>query len=152
MDLDYRNIELKKLYNSQKGKSFSDLYYLYELNFIKLLQLFPNLESISEDLVIKSNEKDLHLMIEEKTKHTATMILTHKLMEESGKVINKPDIKFKIYFDAEMTEVISICKEQMLNANHSFISYCGDIDLKWELNLFLERWLDFCLSSYKSNV
>ena len=151
MDLDDRNIELKKLYNSQKGKSFSDLYYLYELNFIKLLQLFPNLESISEDLVIKSNEKDLHLMIEEKTKHTATMILTHKLMEESGKVINKPDIKFKIYFDAEMTEVISICKEKMLNANHSFISYCGDIDLKWELNLFLERWLDFCISSYKSN-
>ena len=88
MDLDYRNIELKKkLYNSQKGKSFSDLYYLYELNFIKLLQLFPNLESISEDLVIKSDERDLHLMIEEKTKHTATMILTHKLVEESGKEI-----------------------------------------------------------------
>ena len=91
MDLDYRNIELKKLYNSQKGKSFSDLYYLYELNFIKLLQLFPNLESISEDLVIKSNEKDLHLIIEEKTKHTATMILTHKVVKESGKEINKPD-------------------------------------------------------------
>jgi hypothetical protein len=41
---------------------------------------------------------------------TAIFILTHKLGS-----INRPDIKFKVYFDAELLEVLSVCNEATLN-------------------------------------
>ena len=62
--------------------------------------------------------------------------------------LNRPDICFKIYFDAKLLEVTSICKETRINDSHPLINDCSDLAFQFELNLFMLRWLDYCLDRY----
>lgn len=100
---------LKYLYNQQKPKTYTQVSQLFELNYQKILKLMPLLKQTAHDCVIKhSGENDLHLIVEDRFTHTGVFTLTHKLKSETGN-INKPDIKFKIYFDAQLLEAISVC-------------------------------------------
>ncbi len=147
--MDLETILIKELYNQQKPKSYAQVSDLFETNFKKILKLIPLLSIISHHSIAKqAGENDLHLFVEEKTPYTTTFILTHQLDSPAGS-INRPDIKFKVYFDASLLEVISVCNETTLNSNHPFLAKCSDMDIQWELNIFIERWIDYCLSKYQ---
>ena len=77
----------------------------------------------------------------------STYTLTHKIKSQEV-IINRPDICFKIYFDARLLEVTSICKETRINDSHPLITDCSDLAFQLELNLFMLRWLDYCLERY----
>jgi uncharacterized protein YqiB (DUF1249 family) len=146
--MDLETTLIRDLYNQQKPKSYAQVSDLFEVNFKKISRLIPLLPIISHHSVAKkSGEKDLHLFVEEKTPYTTTFILTHQIDSPAGS-ISRPDIKFKVYFDASLLEVISVCNETTLNTNHPFLAKCSDMDIQWELNTFIERWLDYCLSKY----
>ncbi len=143
---------LESLYNQQKPKTYAQVSQLFELNYQKILKLIPPLKQTSHSCVIKHNsEKDLHLIVEDRFAHTGVFTLTHKLDCENG-IVNKPDIKFKIYFDAQLLEVISVCNETTLNKSHPYLSQCSDMNIQWELNTFIERWLDYCLDKYQGKL
>ena len=140
-------IHTKRIYNQQRV-TYSNLYEIFELNFKKISRLVPFLPSIKEDFVgIKRPSNDLHLICHEKSPYTGTYTLTHQNIS-SEIVINRPDIQFKIYFDAKLLEVTSICKETRINSNHPLINDCSDLSFKLELNIFMLRWLDYCLNRY----
>ncbi|HIG88957.1 DUF1249 domain-containing protein [Candidatus Thioglobus sp.] len=141
---------LKSLYNQQKPKSYAQVSGLFEMNFQKISKLIPLLSILSHHSVAKQEgENDLHLFVEEKSPYTGIYTLTHQLNSAAG-LVNRPDIRFKVYFDAQLLEVISVCNETTLNTNHPFLAQCSDMDIQWELNTFIERWLDYCLVKYNT--
>lgn len=143
------NDELQtKLIYKKDRVTYSSLSEIFEINFIKISRLIPLLPSIKEDYIgIKSTSNDLHLICHEKSPYTGTYTLTHKI-NSLAKVISRPDISFKIYFDAKLLEVTSICKETKINSFHPFINNCSDLSFQLELNVFMLRWLDYCLDMY----
>lgn len=144
MDLDAQY--LHNLYNSRQAKTYSDVSQLFELNYQKIFKLIPLIKQTAHSCVIRhSNHPDLHLIVDQCFAHTAIFTLTHILQND----IHKPDIKFKIYFDAQLVEVLSVCNETVLNSDHPYLTQCSDMNIQWELNLFLEKWLDYCLDKYQ---
>ena len=139
---------LNKLIYNQKKVTYSNISDIFELNFIKISRLIPLLPSIKDDFVaIKKPSNDLFLLCHDKAPYTATYTLTHKIKSQEV-IINRPDICFKIYFDARLLEVTSICKETRINDSHPLIDDCSDLAFQLELNLFMLRWLDYCLDRY----
>ena len=140
-------IQTRLIYNKEKI-TYSNLSEVFEINFNKISRLVPLLSLVKNDLIgIKKPSNNLYLICHEKSKYTGTYTLTHKI-NSSTKVINRPDICFKIYFDAKLLEVISICKETRINSYHPFINDCSDLSFQLELNVFMLRWLDYCLDRY----
>jgi len=139
--------QTKLIYN--KGKvTYSSLSDVFELNFKKISRLVPLLPSVKGDLIgIKKPSNNLYLLCHEKSKYTGTYTLTHRVNSSHG-VINRPDIRFKLYFDAKLLEVDSICKETRINSHHPLINDCSDLAFQLELNVFMLRWLDYCLDRY----
>jgi uncharacterized protein YqiB (DUF1249 family) len=144
--MDLESQYLNDLYNLRQSKTYSDVSQLFELNYQKLTKLIPLIKQTAHNSIIQhSKYPDLHLIVEERFTYTGIFTLTHIL---SGDV-QKPDIKFKVYFDAQLVEVLSVCNETVLNNDHPYLAQCGDMDIQWELNLFIERWLDYCLDKYQ---
>ena len=140
-------IQTRLIYNKEKI-TYSNLSEVFEINFNKISILVPLLPLVKDDLIgIKKPSNNLYLICHEKSKYTGTYTLTHKI-NSSTKVINRPDICFKIYFDAKLLEVVSICKETRINSYHPFINDCSDLSFQLELNVFMLRWLDYCLDRY----
>ncbi|CAB5496228.1 DUF1249 domain-containing protein [Bathymodiolus thermophilus thioautotrophic gill symbiont] len=150
--MDIKDNFLKSLYTQHNPKTYSEVSALFELNYQKILELLPTLKEITHDSVIyHDNEQDLYLFAEERTPYTGTFILTHILALESG-AINRPDIKFKVFFDAKLLEVLSVCNESTLNNSHPYLAQCSDMNIQWELNTFMEKWLDYCLDKYQGRL
>ena len=139
--------QTKLIYNKEKV-TYSSLSDVFELNFKKISRLVPLLPSVKGDLIgIKKPSNNLYLLCHEKSKYTGTYTLTHRVNSSHG-VINRPDIRFKLYFDAKLLEVDSICKETRINSHHPLINDCSDLAFQLELNVFMLRWLDYCLDRY----
>jgi len=139
---------LNKLIYNQKKVTYSNISDIFELNFKKISRLIPLLPSIKDNFVaIKKPSNDLFLICHDKAPYTGTYTLTH-MIKSNEVIINRPDICFKIYFDARLLEVTSICKETRINNSHPLIDDCSDLAFQLELNLFMLRWLDYCLDRY----
>ena len=139
--------QTKLIYNKKKV-TYSSLSDVFEINFKKISRLVPLLPSVKGDLIgIKKPSNNLYLLCHEKSKYTGTYTLTHRVNSSHG-VINRPDIRFKLYFDAKLLEVDSICKETRINSHHPLINDCSDLAFQLELNVFMLRWLDYCLDRY----
>ena len=139
---------LNKLIYNQKKVTYSNISDIFDLNFKKISRLIPLLPSINSDFFgIKKPSNDLFLLCHNKAPYTGTYTLTHKIKSQEA-IINRPDICFKIYFDARLLEVTSICKETRINDSHPLINDCSDLAFQLELNLFMLRWLDYCLDRY----
>jgi hypothetical protein len=132
----------------QEKFSYSNIYDLFELNFKKIFRLVPLLPSIKNNCIaVKSSLNKLYLICHDKSPYTATYTLTHKTKTQGGKIY-RPDIRFKIYFDAKLLELISICKDTRINNSHPLLDNCSDLAFQFELNLFMLSWLDYCLDRY----
>jgi uncharacterized protein YqiB (DUF1249 family) len=132
----------------QEKVSYSNICDLFELNFKKIFRLVPLLPSIKNDCIaVKNPLNNLYLIYHDKSPYTASYTLTHKTQTQ-GRIIYRPDILFKIYFDAKLLEVLSICKETRINNSHPLLNNCSDLVFQFELNLFMLRWLDYCLDRY----
>jgi len=132
----------------QEKVSYSNIYDLFELNFKKIFRLVPLLPFIKNYcIVMKSLLNKLYLICHDKSPYTSTYSLTHKTKTQE-KIIYRPDIRFKIYFDAKLLELISICKDTRINNSHPLLDNCSDLAFQFELNLFMLSWLDYCLDRY----
>ena len=140
--------QIRLIYEQQKKISYSNICELFDLNFIKICRLIPLLPSIKDDYIaVKGSLKNLYLFCHEKHPYTGTYTLTHQHDLKSN-TINRPNIRFKLYFDAQLLEVISVCKETSINKYHPMRHHCSDFVFQWELNLFMLRWLEYCLERY----
>jgi hypothetical protein len=88
---------------------------------------------------------DLHLKILERCRFTTTLGLTYHFNEEEGE-FPAPDIKVRIYHDAQVAEVISCGRRRGLHhAEYNRLHHHYSLTEKWRMNRFLHKWLGYCL-------
>lgn len=119
-----------------------------ETNFHKLFRLIPNLMNVENSATgYCHNKPQLLLKIIERSAYTLTLELSH-CFEHPNDALFEPALKIRVYLDARLVEVmrdherIHVSKAIKDPGNFSEI-----MDYKWDLNYFLEKWLNHCLKT-----
>lgn len=119
---------------------------LCEENYGLLSRLIPGLPSRQGRLVSRvEGAVDLHLMIEAQSPYTTLVRLTHVFGgAEAGRLTlgSDPDARLRVYHDARQVEVLDLRQTALpLHADYQPPA----LDSKWRLNVFLGKWLAYCL-------
>jgi len=119
-----------------------------EQNYKKLLYLIPDIHLIEQSAEGHSEGKPLlYIEILEQTAYTRTVQLSHFFTDEFESLF-EPAVKIRLYFDMRTAEVLSDSKRKTVENAIQDKSASKDImDYKWQLNYFLEKWLDYCLKT-----
>lgn len=117
---------------------------LCEENFLLLARLAPQVREQRGSLVSRGRGGvDLHLIVEEQSRYTSLVRLTHYFpATESPACGPDPDLRLRIYHDARQVEVESL-RQTALPLQSDYRRPA--LDAKWKVNLFLSKWLRFCL-------
>lgn len=119
---------------------------LCEENYVLLSRLAPGLSSRHGRLVSRvKGSVDLELTIEAQSPYTTLLRLTH-VFGHAGMggldLGSDPDVQLRVYHDARQVEVLHLRQTALpLHANYQPPA----LDSKWRLNLFLAKWLAYCL-------
>lgn len=119
---------------------------LCEENYGLLSRLAPALSSTQGLLVSQvPGGVDLHLTIESQAPYTTTLRLTHIFTAAAGGSTGfgaDPDVLLRVYHDARQVEVLDL-RQTALPVHADYRPPA--LDSKWRLNLFLAKWLVYCL-------
>jgi uncharacterized protein len=125
-----------------------DLMSLCEENYRALMRLVPNLRRIQGDeRSVLQGDQDLHLEIMEQAPYTTLLRLTYYFPYEDGLVHRTmdpdPDALLRAYHDAGQVEVLNLRQTMLPIQNHY---RHPALETKWKVNLFLSKWLIFCVT------
>ena len=136
----------QKVHPGVRARDLPALMELYELNYIQLRQLVPDLDAIQAHSVSKvKGALDLHLTVRERCKYTSTLHLTYQFSGEDD-CFPAPDIVICMYHDAQVAEVISRgSRRGRRKADYDRFHNQYSIEDKWQANRFLHKWLGYCL-------
>lgn len=126
--------------------SFAALMELYEINYIFVRRLVPDVDR-SDDRVVSSvaGTPDLHLSITERCPYTTSLRLTHRFEQGSGAEL-APDLRVRVYHDARVAEVLPESRPEGFPHWPTAAGIRGGtLAWRWEANRFLNRWLRYCL-------
>jgi uncharacterized protein YqiB (DUF1249 family) len=116
---------------------------LCEANFYLIQRLCPGLMGMRGAYESQlSGVAPLHLTILEQTAYTTLLQLTHLFPHDPG-VDPDPDASLRVYRDACQVEVIELRQSVLPLAR--LYDHPG-LEQKWRANLFVARWLRFCLA------
>lgn len=128
--------------------SFAGLMALYEQNYHYLNKLLEDsIQDLPGEMVSRvPAHLPLRLRVIERFPYTTTLSLTY-LFRESGGQQTDPDILIRVYHDATVAEVIGFGEslQQFTNSTPSQPVDSWVLERKWQLNRFLEKWLEYCL-------
>jgi uncharacterized protein YqiB (DUF1249 family) len=129
-----------------RSRDLSALMELYELNYIQLRRLVPDLDAVQDQSVSKlSGALDLYLTICERTRYTTTLHLSYQFMH-CGATCLAPDVLVRMYHDAQLAEVLSHSRRQgRPRAEYDRLHRRYPLETKWQVNRFLHKWLGYCL-------
>ena len=114
---------------------------LCEENFAHLLRLAPQLRGLQgRYLSPLPGEMDLHLEILEQTPYTSLVHLTYYFDRERQPKPD-PDAIIRVYHDSRQAEVIKLAQRALTHAGPQRPT----LKHKWQLNLFLSKWLSYCV-------
>jgi uncharacterized protein YqiB (DUF1249 family) len=129
--------------------SFSGLMTIYESNYLKFDQLI--LKTLPEEPYSVSRisaDCDLHLEILRREPYTSTVKLTYWLEDDGGQVIPDPDLVVRIYHDARLVEGVGGRNNHHHHVLKSLaLSHAGELDRRWQVNIMLNKWLDYLLDN-----
>ena len=136
----------QKVHPGVRARDLPALMELYELNYIQLRQLVPDLNAIqdhSQSLV--KGALGLFLTVQERCKYTTTLHLSYRFADDEGSFL-APDIVLRMYHDAQLAEVISRGRRRgRRNAVYDRFHHQYSIETRWQVNRFLHKWLGYCL-------
>ncbi len=120
-------------------RSFAALMELYEINYIYMRRLAPELASAAADRAVSVSRDGVALRLEviERSRYTTTVLLTHRFEAEHG-VESVPDLTVRVYHDARTAEALYAQDRQVRNS-------AAGLAERWAANRFLNRWLRFTL-------
>ncbi|MHB1241505.1 MAG: DUF1249 domain-containing protein [Gammaproteobacteria bacterium] len=127
-------------------RSFAGLMALYETNYARLQKLVPHLHTIrGPEAASSAGALDLYLEVLDRTRYTTTLSLTYYFRHD-GESVAEPDARIRIYHDARMAEVLG-CRDHRTGVRAGGVAGSAGLMLarRWEVNLFLEKWLNYCL-------
>ena len=109
-----------------------------------MLRLAPALSQLSGQLTSSQpGVVDLYLEILDQARYTTELRLAHLFQTESAALPRcEPDALLRVYHDARQIEVLEL--RQSVFALRKDYAPPALID-KWQANLFLSKWLVFCL-------
>ena len=118
---------------------------LHESNYVRLMRLIPDLESIRGTVVSRvSGAQDLYLSVDESFKYTTNILLTYRFKDSSGFSL-EPRAKICVYHDVRAADLVSHCRRR--RSRKLFPWRAGrmpELERRWEMNRFLNKWLRFC--------
>jgi uncharacterized protein YqiB (DUF1249 family) len=126
--------------------NFANLMELYERNFRHLQALAPGLHRMPDRFVSHGpGGLSLHLEVQERHKYTTVLNLTH-YFERDERSHAVPDVQIRVYHDARQAEVTRCCgREGFLSELGGLPDGVSVLQRKWTLNVFLDRWLEYCV-------
>ncbi|MCG6967223.1 MAG: DUF1249 domain-containing protein [Chromatiaceae bacterium] len=122
--------------------SVGDLLALCEENYQYLHSLVPQLKRLTgRHCSCRPDHQDLHLTIIEQTPYTTLLRLTYHFLHPEGG-LSDPDVLLRVYHDARQVEVEDL-RQQALPTRRLYEA--PGLMNKWRLNLFVSKWLSYCL-------
>lgn len=121
---------------------------LCEENYRALMRLIPHLRQIQgEERSVREQDQDLHLEVLEQAPYTTLLRLTYYFPHNDGLVhrLKKadPDALLRAYHDSGQVEVLDLRQTALpLRTRYRYPA----LEAKWKVNLFLAKWLAFCLT------
>jgi len=118
---------------------------LCEENYSGLMRLAPELARLRGPYVSRA-DAGAHLLLDvrEQAPFTTTLRLTHLFAgsNEPGSWRSEPDAVLRAYHDAGQVEVLDLCQTALPVFRHY---RAPALHAKWKVNLFLAKWLSYCL-------
>lgn len=125
-----------------RGPSVGDLLALCEENYRLLHSLVPQIRRLQgSHCSRRPGHQDLHLTIIEQTPYTTLIRLTYRFVD-AGADSSDPDALLRVYHDARQVEVEDL--RQHVLPTHRLYEAPGLLN-KWRLNMFVSKWLTFCV-------
>ena len=127
-----------------RPNSFVGLMALYESNFLRLLQLIPEIGRLDGCYRSRvAGDCDLFVEIIETSRYTVTLSLTYHLPTDEG-MLSDPDITVRVYLDGQQAEVLAIGERQRHEALRRLVfEHREELDRRWRFNIVLNKWLDY---------
>jgi uncharacterized protein YqiB (DUF1249 family) len=127
-----------------RPNSLVGLMALYESNFLRLLQLIPELGRLDGCFRSRvAGDCDLFVEIIETSRYTVTLSLTYHLPTDEG-LLTDPDITVRVYLDGQQAEVLAIGERQRHEALRRLVfEHREELDRRWRFNILLNKWLDY---------
>jgi uncharacterized protein YqiB (DUF1249 family) len=127
-----------------KPRSFVGLMALYESNYLRLMQLVPELDRLDGCFRSRvAGDCDLYVEILERSRYTVTLSLTYHFETDDGLLID-PDMTVRAYLDGRLAEVLSIGRRQRHPALRQLVrEHREELDRRWRCNMVLNKWLDY---------
>lgn len=124
--------------------TFAGLMDLYERNYINMRRLIPIMPPAGIKLVSRVPEGlNLYLEVIERFRYTSELSLTYYFLKE-GEFIAEPDLRIRVYHDARMSEVMSAHLRRW-PAFEAEETSKTPLHVRWHMNRFLYKWLNYCL-------
>jgi uncharacterized protein YqiB (DUF1249 family) len=129
-----------------RPRSFTGLMALYESNYLRLLQLIPELDRLDGYFRSRvAGDCDLHVEILDRSRYTITLSLSY-FFDQDGVRIADPDMQVRAYLDGQMAEAMSFSGEH-LHPEIRRLSRAArhELDKRWRKNVILNKWLEFLM-------
>ena len=127
-----------------KPNSFVGLMSLYESNYLRLLQLIPEIERLDGCFRSRvAGQCDLHVEVLERCRYTVTLSLTYHFETDQGGIAD-PDMMVRVYLDGELAESMSLGAKQRHERLRKLVSSQDrELDARWKRNIILNKWLEY---------
>jgi len=127
-----------------RPRSFVGLMALYESNYLRLLQLVPELERLDGCFRSRvAGDCELFVEILERCRYTITMSLTYQFESADG-IIADPDMKIRAYLDGRLAEAMSLGGDHRHAEIRRLIrKNRRELDARWRRNVIFNKWLEY---------
>lgn len=126
-------------------RSFAALMELYEMNFMLMRRLMPDMARAQGTHVATQGEGlPLHVEVLEQGRFTTMLRLYYLLPSqgEGGQLVRAPDLEVRIYHDARVAEAVA---GRLRGRDCGAPGGARCLDVRWRLNRFLYKWLRYLL-------
>ena len=129
-----------------RPRSFIGLMVLYESNFLRLMQLIPEINRLDGYYRSRvAGDCELHVEILERSRYTVTLSLSYFFIED-GVRISDPDMRVRIYLDGQLAEAMRFGGEHRhAELRRLSSAHRHELDKRWRRNIVLNKWLDYLL-------
>lgn len=115
---------------------------LSEDNYRLLMRLAPELPKLQGKLISSLDQgMDLYLEVYEQTPYTSLIHLTYYFPHTEGHA-SDPDARLRVYHDSRQVDVLDLCQSALP------LKRWGThptLEQRWKINLFLSKWLAYCV-------
>ncbi len=130
------------LHKPKNSGRFATLMELYELNYVLIRLLAPELKSMSDEEHVSKAPGAMPLVLDHLAhdRYTTTFKLTYEF-SSGQRHAREPNLTIRLYHDARSCEVMS----GLLPGSRHEIRRTRDLEEGRRLNRFLNKWLRYCL-------